>query len=151
MAMPDDMWDKQNQLVQQAEIMETADSIKYLGEEIVDGVECYVVEIDPSDETIDKLLSQIDMPVPDSNLSTNLSDLFQDLVIKQWVSKDSYLFVKMKEHMVMEITPEDIGLTGNEFKKMYVDADVEMKFFDYNEPLSIELPAGALDAREIIE
>jgi hypothetical protein len=151
MAMPKGMWDKQNQLVQQAEILKTADSVEYLGDESIDGMECYVVEIYPSDQTIEKLLSQIDMPVTSSQLKTELSNIFKDLVIKEWISKDSYLISKTQQHAVIELEPKDIGLENNEFKKMVVSLDIEMKLYDYNMPLSIELPAGALDATEIME
>ena len=151
MAMPEGMWDKQNQLVQQAEMLKTADSIKYLGEESIDGVECYVVEIDPSNQAIEKLLSQIDMPVTSSQLKTELSNIFKDLVFKEWISIDSYLITKTQQHAIIELEPGDIGLESSEFKKMTVDLEIEMKLYDYNTPVSIELPAEAMDAREITE
>ena len=151
MTAPTDMWDKQNQLAQQAEMLETADSIEYLGEENVDGVDCYVVEINPSEEAINKLLSQIDMPVSANQLNVNFSNIFEDLVIKQWVAKDSKLFIKTEEKAAIELEPKDIGMSGNEFQKMMIDVDIVMKFYDYNKPLSVELPAEALEATEIPE
>lgn len=151
MTLPEGMWNKQDQLIQQAEILKDADSVKYLGEENIDGVECYVVEINPSNETIDKLLSQTDIPVASDEISASFSRIFKNLVIKQWMSKDSYLFIKTKEHMAMELEPKDIGLDSNEFKKMIIDVDIEMKFYDYNKSLSVELPAEALGATEIAE
>jgi hypothetical protein len=151
MAMPQGMWDKQNQLVEQAEILKDADSVKYLGEENIDGMECYVVEISPNDKVIEKLLSQIDLPVTNSQVKSSISRIVKDLLIKHWVSKDSYLIVKTKEHAAIEVEPNDIGMDSNEFKKMIINFDSEMKFFDYNKQMSIELPAGALDAKEIME
>lgn len=151
MDMPENMWDKQNQLFQKLEILETSDSIKYLGEENIDGVECYVVEINPDENAIEKMLSQLDMPVTSRQFKSNLSRILKKLLIKQWVSKDSYLIAKTKEHTIVELKPGDIGMESDGFKKMIVDYDIEIKFFEYNKQMSIELPAGALDAKEIME
>jgi hypothetical protein len=153
MTMPEEMWEQQNQLVQQAEMLDNSDSVKYLGEEDIDDVQCYVVELKPSAESIEKLLSQLDVPVASdfTDVKMDLGSLIQEMVIKQWVAKDSYLFIKTQEHMAMELTPQDIGLSANEFKKMRIVADIEMVFYDYDEPVSIELPVGALDATEISE
>jgi hypothetical protein len=152
-AMPSGLWDRQNQLIQQAELLENSAAVKYLGEESIDGQECYVVELKPSTESLKKLLSQIDVPMIDSQAgsSLDLPGLFKDLIIKQWINKESYLFIKTVEHMSMELEPQDIGVSEGTFKKLNIFADIEMKFYDYNQPVNIQLPAGAEKAREIAE
>jgi len=46
----------------------------------------------------------------------------------------------------MEIRPGDVGATEADFQKITMDRNTEAKFYDYNEPVSIELPAEALEA-----
>ena len=40
---------------------------------------------------------------------------------------------------------EDVGASVEEFQKITADQSAAMVFYDYNEPVSIELPAEALD------
>jgi hypothetical protein len=48
----------------------------------------------------------------------------------------------------MEINAEDLGETSADFDKMTMDMSVVMKYSDYNQPVTIVLPAGAANAIE---
>ena len=147
MPLPDKMWDSQSQIGLQIDFLRTAEEINFLGSEEANGTDCYVVEIIPSTEPLHKMLSQIQMPsIEDADFSQfNFADMIIEMSFKQWVSKDDYLIMKSETHVVMEISPEDVGTSVEEFQKITADQSAVMVFYDYNESVSIELPAEALD------
>jgi hypothetical protein len=122
MQLPDEMWDSQSQIDQQIEIV-------------------------PSPDALNKMLSQIQMPdIEGADLSQfNFIDIIKDMSFKQWIAEDGHLIMKSETHVVMEISPENVGASVEEFQKITADQSAVMVFYDYNEPVSIELPAEALD------
>jgi hypothetical protein len=147
MEFPDDMWDSQSAIGQQIEFLETAEEVNFLGSADVNGTDCYVVEVVPSAEALDKMLSQIQMPEIEGADFSELSfaDMIKEMSFKQWIAEDGYLVMKSETHVEMEIYPEDVGASVDEFQKITADQSAVMVFYDYNEPVSIELPAEALD------
>ena len=147
MQLPDEMWDSQSQVSQQIELLKTAKEVNFLGSEDVNGTDCYIVEIVPGTEALNKMLSQIQMPdIEGADLSQfNFADMIEEMSFKQWIAEDGYLIMKSETHVVMEINPEDVGASVEEFQKITADQSAVMVFYDYNEPVSIELPAEALD------
>ncbi|MFC2004732.1 hypothetical protein ACFLUY_00745 [Chloroflexota bacterium] len=147
MQFPDEMWDSQSQISQQIEFLKTAKEVNFLGTDEVNGTDCYVVEIVPSAETLNKMMSQIQMPeIEGADLSqVSFADMIKDMSFKQWIAQDSYLIMKSETHTVMEISPENVGATVEEFQKITLNQSSVMVFYGYNEPVSIELPAEALD------
>ncbi|MFC2013818.1 hypothetical protein ACFLU8_02930 [Chloroflexota bacterium] len=147
MQLPDEMWDSQSQINQQIEFLETAEQVNFLGTEDVNGTDCYVAEIVPSAGILNKMLSQIQMPdIEGADLSQfNFADMIKEVSFKQWIAQDGYLIMKSETHVVMEISPEDVGASVEEFQKITADQSTVMVFYDYNEPVSIELPAEALE------
>ncbi len=146
MQFPDDMWDSQSYIGQQIEFLETAEEVNFLGSEDVNGTDCYVVEVLPSPEALNKMLSQIQMPdIEGADLSQlSFADMIKEMSFKQWIAEDGYLIMKSETRVVMEISPEDVGASVEEFQKITADQSSVMVFYDYNEPVSIELPAEAL-------
>ena len=147
MQFPDDMWDSQSQISQQIELLKTAKEVNFLGSEDVNGTDCYVVEVVPGTQALNKMLSQIQMPdIEGADLSQlSFADMIKEMSFKQWIAEDGYLIMKSETHVVMEITPEDVGASVEEFQKITADQSAVMVFYDYNEPVSIELPVEALD------
>jgi len=147
MPLPDEMWDSQSTIGQQIEFLKTAEEVNFLGSEDVNGTDCYVVEVVPSAEALDKMLSQIQMPdIEGADLSEfSFADMIKEMLFKQWIAEDGYLIMKSETHVVMEISPEDVGASVEEFQKITADQSAVMVFYDYNEPVSINLPAEALD------
>ncbi|MFC1957711.1 hypothetical protein ACFLX0_02730 [Chloroflexota bacterium] len=147
MQLPDEMWDSQSQINQQIELLKTAKEVNFLGSEDVSGTDCYVVEIVPSAEALNKMMSQIQMPeIEGADLSqVSFADMIKDMSFKQWVAQDGYLIMKSEAHTVMEISPENIGASVEEFQKITSNQSSIMVFYGYNEPVSIDLPAEALD------
>jgi len=150
MEMPDDMWEKQNQAQQQIEMLQTAEEVNFLGIEEVNGVECYVVEIIPDLSALQQMISQVQGQMSQfGNVDLSAMDLgrmLKQVSVTQYVAMDSYLFMRTDQHMVMEITPEAMGLPDDEFDRITEDVTTVLLFRDYNEPVTIQLPQGALAA-----
>ena len=79
----------------------------------------------------------------------DLGDLFQEMKVTQWVAKDSYQVLKTDVYVLMQMLPEDVGATGADFDKMLMGMNMTMRLYDYNQPVSIVVPAEALDAPEM--
>jgi len=147
MQLPDEMWDSQSAIGQQIEFLETAEEVNFQGREDVNGTDCYVVEVVPSAEALNKMLSQIQMSdMEGADLSQfSFSETIKEMSFKQWIAEDGYLIMKSETHVAMEMSPEDVGASVEEFQKITVDQNSVMVFYDYNEPVSIELPIEALE------
>jgi hypothetical protein len=147
-AMPG-MWEQQSQLEQQIAFLKTAVEVKTLPDQTVDGTDCYVFEVIPSVEALGELLSQQASSTGMDFSQFDLAGLFQEMKVKEWIARDSYQVLKTEVYMRMQMLPGDIGATGDDFDKMVMDMNITMRLYDYNQPVSIVLPAEALDAQEM--
>ena len=148
MDIPEEIWNQQNQLEQQVEFLRNAIEVTKLGEETVDGVNCYILQITPDlDAMLDWVKAQQQDVSPDMDLSNiNLNEIFKNLSLKMWVAKDSYLPVKGDIQITMEILPQDVGADASETGKISMDMSAQVKYYDYGKPVTIELPQEALNA-----
>ncbi|MDD5289506.1 MAG: hypothetical protein PHY28_10400, partial [Dehalococcoidales bacterium] len=89
MDIPEVIWNQQNQLEQQVEFLRNAIEVTKLGEETVDGVNCYILQITPDlDAMLDWVKAQQQDVSPDMDLSNiNLNEIFKNLSLKMWVAK----------------------------------------------------------------
>ncbi len=145
--LTDEMWEAQSQIGPQIALLETATEIESLGSESVSGTASYVMEIVPSMEALGELLSQQTTGLED--IDWEELGLFKEMSIKVWIAKDSYLLMKAEIYMLVEMRPENVGATAEDFEKMIMDVNIEMKLYDYSKSVSIELPQGALEALPI--
>jgi hypothetical protein len=154
MQLTEEMWEPQSQIDQQVELLETATEVNYLRSENVDGTACYIMEIVPSMEALGNSLSQRLGMIPGMEgidfSELDLASLFKEMSFKQWIAKDSYLTMKSGAHMLMEMSPGDVGATGEDFEKMTMSMDTVTELYDYNQAVSIELPEEALEAPEML-
>ena len=152
MEMPEETWETQNQLDQQIEFLTGGNLslVKFLGSEKVSGVDCYVLEVTPDMVDLANYLSQQqgmeDLTALDL---TQLIIAIKQFSIKEWLAKDSGLCMKASDRIYMEMTPELLNVSPEEFEKMAMDMDIAITFRDYNKPVSIVLPPEALNAQEI--
>jgi len=144
------MWAQQNQLAQQIELLKNAIEINSAGNETINGISCYVLEVNPNMATLMDFISSqmgqeagVDLPE-----NTDLSKMFKSITVKEWISRDSYLPVKVDMKMVLEISAEDLGETTEDIDKMTMDMSMVIEYFDYNKPVLIVLPSGAANAKE---
>lgn len=150
MEVTEEMWQQQGQIEPLLEFLVTAVEINYLGSKTVSGTECYLFEIVPDMEALGELLSQETSGMGIMDFSQfDLAEMYKELSVKEWIAKDSYLLTKVEIEMVLEMSPSDVGAAEDDFDKMTMDIKIVESFYDYNEPVSIELPQEALDAEEI--
>jgi hypothetical protein len=149
MELTEDMWQQQNKVGQYVELLATAVELKYKGIETANGVECYVFEIEPDMDTLNDLLVKETSGMGILSLGgLDLNKFYKELSVKEWLAIDSCLLQRAEIAVVMEFHPEDIGATSNDFEKMTIDLGMNMRFYDYNQPFTVVLPPGALEAEE---
>lgn len=151
MRLTEELWEEQNLLEQQMQLLTAPVETNLMGTEEVSGTACYVVEITPNMETFSNWLSQQQAAgMEDMDWEElDLADLFKELSYKCWIAKDGYLLMKAEIYLLMEITPKDVEAAEGEFEKMTMDMNMEMKLYDYNQKVSIELPPEASGATEM--
>jgi hypothetical protein len=152
MAMTEEIWQQQNGVDTYLELMATAVEVKYKGDETVNGVACYVFEIEPDMGVLSDLLvtqtSSVGMGMVDLS-GFDIGELYKELSVKEWVAKDSYLLQRVEIDMVMEMSPVEAGYSGGDFDKMTMDIGIVMRFFDYDQPVTVILPPEALEAEDV--
>jgi hypothetical protein len=144
------MWQQQNQLDQQIEMLKTAIKVESLGEEVVDGTNCYVLSVTPDMAALAGFLASELQQGASADILKNvdLGKMFKSATVKEWVSKKDYLPLKVDMSMSLEMSPEDVGATSSDFTKLTLDMTVLGTYADYNQPVTITLPAGAASAKE---
>jgi len=153
MRMPEGMWEQQDQIQQQVDLLKAADEVNYLGTEEVNGVDCYVVEIVPNLDSIRKMMGQMQGQLPsmgDLDLSSlDLGQMVKQVSMTQYIAVDGYLFMRTDQHILIEMTPAMLGIPEGEFDVIVEDITTTMVFGDYNKPVTIQMPQGALAATQI--
>lgn len=148
---PEGMMDQQNQLKMQMEMLNNS-RVELEGSEKIDGQDTYVLKVVPDMEafsaTMEKQMGS--MPIV---VGMNLTDIYNSAEIESttWLSKDTYLPVKIQVNMKMKMTPEMMGLPVDDVDDfdMLVESDSMVLYHDYNQPLVIELPSEAKNATDM--
>jgi hypothetical protein len=150
MAMTEDLWQQENEVDNYVELLATAVEVEYKGTETVNGVECYVFQLEPDMAVLSSLMLEETSSMGMVDLSgLDLARLYEELSVKEWVAKDNYRLQRTEIAIVMEMSPGDLGYSEAEFDKMVMDIGMTVRFFDYDQPVTITLPPEALDAQEI--
>ena len=110
----------------------------------VGGVSCYVLQLTPDIADLQQMLSQ---QAASEEEMPDIASLVSDLSIKVWVAKDTSYVTKIEIVLSASLTPEALGETANG-DTLDISLTITMEVTDVNEPLSIELPADALNAEE---
>lgn len=148
MEITEEIWQQQLSVEQQVELLETAVDIDYEGTDTVNGVECYVFDIEPDMGTLGTILGggMSDLGLDFDEFA--LDDLYKELTVKEWVAKDGCLVMRTEIKIVAEMSAEEAGALTGDFDKMAVTIELNMDCYDYNQPVSITLPPEALAAEE---
>jgi outer membrane lipoprotein-sorting protein len=145
--VPADFWETQATIDQQLELLQDS-RVKYLQDEKVEGVDCYVLEITPDLAQLwqtamqQPWMEEVPMEIP------NLEDMIKKVSVKQWIAKDTLFLTKVNIQITILVTSEAMGMPEEE-GEMSMSIVMDMLAHDYNEPVSIELPAEARNAIEI--
>ena len=74
--------------------------------------------------------------------------MYDNVSVTYYIAKDTHFLVSSSIDMYLELTPEDLGFPEEE-GLMTMDITMDSLAFDYNQPVSIELPPEAEEAIEI--
>ena len=75
-------------------------------------------------------------------------DIFSSYSVKQWIAKDDYFIMKVELDAVMKSTPEIMAYMGEE-GEMSIDITIVFLAYNFNQPITIELPPEAENAIEM--
>ena len=132
----EETWEAANYISAYADLLEQSD-ITILKEQKVNGVSCYVIEVEPSKASLANLIAQQQLAT-DADIGLDYSEMFKDFTVKYWVAKDSYDLIKATVEATLEL--EEAG------EKLEGSMTMTANGWDYGEPIDIELPAAALNA-----
>lgn len=136
-------WESLQLTQQQLDILESAE-VNLMGTEKVDGTDCYILEVTPTQETaLEAMLSQLQFSQQTDVDPSEISEISEiaeimNISAKQWVARDTYLLKKAE-------------MTAN-FSLFGVSMEIAFNLTvgNYNEPVSIVLPPEALEAEDFI-
>ncbi len=163
--LTNETWTRESQISSQIELLKTPIKVDLAGSENVNGVDCYVLNVTATAESMsDWVLSWQQQDGPSlywwsSGRSREIyTKAYKNSFIKLWIAKDSYLVIKADISTLFEVTPSilkpsDVPLcnTGEVtygFDKITTELHWQMNYSNYNLPVSIELPEEALNTQE---
>jgi len=145
MEMPEgyeESWASQNQLEQQMELLNISE-VELLDDDELNGVDCYVLKIVPD---MGKFWNSTMAAVMDKSTQglapgMDLQKILKSMSTTEWIAKDTMYPMKTQMAVRLVVSSEDLAIPDmvEEFT-MTADEEVEMRFYDYNKPVSIELP-----------
>lgn len=153
----DRVWESQNYMEQQEQLLNISD-VTYSDDGSVDGVEAYVLTVEPDPEEYEELAFKqvyggadvggdgLGMEGETESLRDSLE--IHNVSVKQWIAKDSHLPLKSSVEFSMTVTRES-PFSGE--TSTTVNGSVVTRFTNHNEEVDIELPEEARDARSLQE
>ena len=149
--MPEEYWESQNRIGQQMELLNVSE-VELLEDEEVNGVDCYVLNITIDTEKYGEILMKQEglgelMQSLRQNDSFDIGEMIKEMSLKYWIAKDTKFPMKTEMQIKMVISSADLNIpeTEEEFT-MTMDQRTDMVFYDYNKPVTIELPKEAESA-----
>ncbi len=139
---PDELvvWESHDQFSRQRDLLISASSVTLGGAEKIDGVECYTVLVRPNAEILYEFLNTLGPCHMLDFSGVNLNDILKKVDIKEWITKTQYLPVKM-EMNITGISSKGVGISTKSIDS--VNMKIQMKFRDFDKPVSVELPTEA--------
>lgn len=133
----EDFWE-QDYVSEQMELYSGAEAV-ILGTANVKGIACYIAEISPD---MDELLKYISSQVGQEALFVELTeDSLSNYSMKGWYARDTFFL--MKSHQEFDMT---VDFEGDEANYHFI---IDTLFYDWNKPVSIELPPEAEEAEYV--
>ncbi len=139
-------WEELDITSQQVDLLLDVE-VELVGTDTVDGIECYVLEVIPDMEKVWALLAFAGAgeALP-SDL--DLDELINDMSFTQWIAKDTYFTLKTSMDLIVELTPESLGMEAEGDFDATAEMALVITLHNVNEPVTVELPPEALEAEE---
>ena len=134
------------------ELLKTA-QVEVIGSEKVKGVDCYVLRLTPDMAQLYQTATDPSggmgaggrvPPLPEELVE----DVFASYSVKTWIAKDDYFLMKVELDVAVESTPELMEYIGDE-GEISMDITIDFLAYDFNQPVTIELPPEAEVALEM--
>ena len=155
------LWNRETQIPYLTELLKTATQSSSLENEKVNGVDCYVMTITPSVQTIiDFVVSQEQPFGPQldvmwgGGIPVIRPDAYQSGSIKLWIVMDTYLPLKVEINADFQgnVGGGSIPTSSTPYTPTTNPVDSsfqgQLDFSNYNQPVSIQVPQEALNAEE---
>lgn len=122
-----------------------ASEVEILRIEEINGTSCYAIKVIPDMKVLFEIMMQqmgeMTAELPEEAAEEmyppeGMEEMFENVEIRQWIARDTFLPVK--ETMEMTMT----------FNGMTSETTTTTTYYAHNEPVSIELPSGAADAKD---
>jgi hypothetical protein len=144
-------WQVQNQAAQVMKLLPESPPVSWSGETIKVGnadIPCNFTQVTPDLPRLWTLMaSQPGLQLPaNAPPGVPFSQFVKNAQMKLWVAQAGDLPVSAELKMSIQIDPEQVPTLTENFKQ---DISMSLQFHDYNQPLSIELPAEARNAVEL--
>jgi hypothetical protein len=136
-----------NMAQKQTAVLENPTTIKYLRTEKLNGVDCYVLSIEPTMEEMAKWYNE-----QGSNQladGVDYGDIIKSFSIICYVTADTNLLARMTMNMTMSFTATQASVAADSFDNMNVDVVMDMTIHDQNKPFTVVLPDDAANATEV--
>ncbi|MDY7081450.1 MAG: DUF6612 family protein, partial [Halobacteria archaeon] len=136
-----EMWNTQNQLEKQEELLNISE-VERLEDDTVRGTQTYVLRIKPdADEYQELVEEQLSGMGPAGSLARESVEV-QSVSAKQWIAKDTNYPMRSQVELSMVMTTP-----GSGGRTVRSNVSIEMKLYDHNKNVEIELPEEARNAR----
>jgi len=129
-----ELWESQEFQSQQIELLRGAE-VEILGTQSVRGIPCYAAEITPDMEMLLEMVNSMLGSTAGLGLTT---DSISNFKCTGWYAQDTYFPMRVYQEYDITIEEGSDRLTGH--------YTANMVFYNYNEPVSIQLPAAAQGA-----
>ena len=127
-------------------VVEASDSIN--------GVDCYrlklTLDADKIWQKLEQQAQEMGEEIPEDVDLDMLEKIIQGVSITQWVAKDTYYTAKIEVMLDMEIDSGDFE-SATEEGAISINGSFTLELYDYNQPVSIELPPEAEEAEDIMD
>ena len=132
MELTEDMWEQQDVTAQQLMVLENYIDVKVVGREQISSTECYRIEVIPDMQALwEWAMGQED--IGELSFDIDFDEFFEEFTITVWIATDTFYMVQSS----MDIAMKSLGRMVE-----------TITLYDFNEPVSITLPAEAADAVE---
>jgi hypothetical protein len=146
------LWNTETQIPQLIELMQTAVKTSLAGGDIVDGEDCFVIDITASNEAIaDWVVSQDQWNGPSLTIShggptligkENYTRFNKGSSVMLWIAKDNFLILKAVITANFSATTAQLGMNAGPDGPNTITSRFQgyFNFSEYNQPLDIQPP-----------
>ena len=139
-------WEEISPIKQEMELLASG-QVELLGSEEVNGIDCYLLKVVPSIEKLWEVMIEPGMDMLIMEEKVDPQEMIESGSLRMWIAKDSLFLMKDEMEMRMVLSSEAVNLPlGEEEFEMVVDLEGSSTHYNYNQPVSIELPPEAEEA-----